>query len=55
MTKRERESNGRCYGREAIALHNYKLNYSFKQNGINLAISFSIGQSHVPYLIVMNR
>jgi hypothetical protein len=27
---RERESNGRGYGREAITLHNYKLNYSFR-------------------------
>ena len=42
-TKRERESNGRGYGREAITLHNYKLNYSFKQNDINLAIALSIG------------
>jgi hypothetical protein len=32
-TKRERESNGRGYSREAIMLHDYKLNYSFKQNG----------------------
>jgi hypothetical protein len=42
MAKRERESNGRGYGRRAIMLHNYKLNYLFKQNGINLAITFSI-------------
>jgi hypothetical protein len=40
--KRERENNGRVYGREAITLHNYKLNYSFKQKGINLATAFSI-------------
>jgi hypothetical protein len=40
--KRERESNGRGYGRRAITLHNYKLNYLFKHNGINLAIAFSI-------------
>jgi hypothetical protein len=55
MTKRERESNGRRYGREASTSHDYKLKYSSKQNGINLAIGFSIGQSHVPYLIIMIR
>ena len=42
-TKRERKSNGRGYGREAITSHDYKLKYSFKQNSINLAIAFSIG------------
>jgi hypothetical protein len=40
--KREKGNGGRAYGREAITLHNYKLNYSFKQKGINLAIAFSI-------------
>jgi hypothetical protein len=42
-TKRERESNGRGFGRRAITSHDYKLKYSSKQNGINLAIAFSIG------------
>jgi hypothetical protein len=42
-TKRERESNGRGYGQEAITLHDYKLKYSSKQNGIDLAIALSIG------------
>jgi hypothetical protein len=42
-TKRERESNGRGYGRRAITLHDYKLEYSSKQNSINLAITLSIG------------
>jgi hypothetical protein len=42
-TKRGRESNGRGYGRRAITSHDYKLKYSSKQNGINLAITFSIG------------
>jgi hypothetical protein len=42
MTKRERESNGRGYDRKAITLHDYKLKYLSKQNGINLAIAFSI-------------
>jgi hypothetical protein len=41
-TKRERESNGRGYGRRAITLHDYKLKYSSKQNGINLAMAFNI-------------
>jgi hypothetical protein len=41
-TKRERENNGQGYGRRAIMLHDYKLNYSFKQNGTNLAIAFNI-------------
>jgi hypothetical protein len=41
-TKRERESNGRGYGRRAITLHDYKLKYSFKHNSINLAIALSI-------------
>jgi hypothetical protein len=43
MTKRERESNGRGYGRRAITLRNYKSKYSSKQNGINSAIALSIG------------
>jgi hypothetical protein len=41
-TKRERESNGRGYVREAITIHNYKLNYSFRHNSINLVIALSI-------------
>jgi hypothetical protein len=41
-TKRERECNGRDYGRRAITLHDYKLKYSFKHNSINLAITLSI-------------
>jgi hypothetical protein len=43
MTKQERESNGRGYGRRAITLHDYKLEYSSKQNSVNLAIAFNIG------------
>jgi hypothetical protein len=40
--KRERGNGGRVYGREAITLHNYKLNYLFKHKGINLDTAFSI-------------
>ena len=54
-TKRERESNGRGYGREAITSHDYKLKHSSKQNSTNLAIALNIRSSHVPYLIIMNR
>jgi hypothetical protein len=42
MVKRERGNDSRVYSREAITLHNYKLNYSFKQKGINLDTAFSI-------------
>jgi hypothetical protein len=42
-TKRERESNGRGYGRGAITLRDYKSRYSSKQNGINSAITLCIG------------
>ena len=41
--QRERENNGRGYDRRAITSHDYKLKYSSKQNGINLAIALSIG------------
>jgi hypothetical protein len=40
--KRERGNDSRVYGREAITLHNYKLNHSFKQKGIKLDTAFSI-------------
>jgi hypothetical protein len=40
--KRERGNDSRVYGREAITLHNYKLNHSFKQKGIKLDTTFSI-------------
>jgi hypothetical protein len=40
--KQERESNGLGYGRRAITSDDYKLKYSSKQNGINLALAFSI-------------
>jgi hypothetical protein len=40
--KRERGNDSRVYVREAIELHNYKLNYSFKQKSINLDTVFSI-------------
>jgi hypothetical protein len=40
--KRERGNDSRVYGREAIVLHNYKLNRSIKQKGINLDIAFCI-------------
>jgi hypothetical protein len=42
-TKQERESNGGGHSRRAITSHDYKLKYSSKHNGINLAIAFSIG------------
>jgi hypothetical protein len=29
--KQERGNDGRVYGREAITLHNYKLNHSFNR------------------------
>ena len=40
--KRERGNDSRLYGREAITLHNFKLNHSFKQKGIKLDTAFSI-------------
>jgi hypothetical protein len=40
--KRERENKSWVYGQEAITLHNYKLNHSFKQKVIKLDTAFSI-------------
>jgi hypothetical protein len=41
-TKRERENNGRGYGRRAITLSTYGLKYLYKLNHINLTITLCI-------------
>jgi hypothetical protein len=38
-TKRERENNGRGYGRKTIMLSSYELKYLSKHNHINLTIT----------------
>jgi hypothetical protein len=40
--ERERESNGRGYGRRAITFHDCKSKYSSKKNSINLVIALCI-------------
>jgi hypothetical protein len=54
-TKRERESNGRGYGRRAITLSGYRLKYSSKHNPINLTITLYIEQSYAMCLIIINN
>jgi hypothetical protein len=53
-TKRERESNGRGYGRRAITLSDYRLKYLSKHNRINLTITLYIEPSYVTCLIITN-
>jgi hypothetical protein len=53
-TQRERESNGRGYGRRAITLSDYRLKYLSKHNRINLIIMLYIEQSYATCLIIIN-
>jgi hypothetical protein len=54
-TKQERESNGRGYGRRAIALDDYNSKYSSKQNSISLTSTPYIEQSCAICLIIINN
>jgi hypothetical protein len=52
-TKRERENNGRGYGRKAIMLSSYGLKYLSKHNHINLTITLCIKESYATCLIII--